>query len=254
MARILFICDKGRFPRLEEIYNRVSVDTQLIFTEDMFCDFKPLDYDLVVIKSRALAAILFGKFAESCGVKVINRPKAIELTNNKILMDTVLREKHVPMLDACFLTRTQIDKVPDRIFPCMLKPAKGERAEKVALIENKKQLESVEQDLLYLQKFVPSEEEIKIYFVGKKLFSAKQKPVFFFPDKLKTRVEIQFPHEIKKQCKKIVKASGLKIGGVDFLKEKENYWFIDMNPFPGFRGITGAYEFIAHYLENKAKG
>jgi glutathione synthase/RimK-type ligase-like ATP-grasp enzyme len=47
-------------------------------------------------------------------------------------------------------------------------------------------------------------------------------------------------------------ALGLELYGVDFLTSGHDFWVVDVNGFPSYRGVAGATERIATYLLRRA--
>jgi hypothetical protein len=73
----------------------------------------------------------------------------------------------------------------------------------------------------------------------------------FRDDKL-VRKKIDYPKVLETVVKKIGQKLNLDIFGVDMIVDKTgNYYIIDVNDFPGFRGVENIGNVIVNYIQNK---
>ncbi len=115
---------------------------------------------------------------------------------------------------------------------------------------------------VYVQKFIECDGyDRKIYVVGDKTFGIKREnPIYIFlrehpKDIDTTQIETtQFtPNEDMNNLARVLgKELDLKIFGFDLVKPKgeEVYYLLDLNDFPGFRGINDIEKVLAKYLSN----
>ncbi len=119
---------------------------------------------------------------------------------------------------------------------------------------------------VYIQEFIECDAiDRKIYVIGDKIFGIKREnPIYIYlrdqPDNIDvTKIERE-DYEISEDIKNLAKILGkelkLKIFGFDLIKpiDKDIYYLIDLNDFPGFRGIKGVedvfIDFFKKYLKN----
>jgi len=111
--------------------------------------------------------------------------------------------------------------------------------------------------LLYFQNFIQNDGyDRKIYCVGDEVFGVKRispliKTYENKADEERTPMEIN--DEIIDLTLKVGKIFGLEIFGIDILPYKDSYVVLDVNDFPGFRGVKEAGKAIARYLIDAAK-
>ena len=143
-------------------------------------------------------------------------------------------------------------------FPAVIKRSEGARGERVFLVRNQKQLDSLMEELRFqekeegkrflAQKFVPNRGDLRILVLGGKVLGAikrvRQKPGEFrnnvsrggmaFPFKLTPKLE-----EIALKAAEIVR---LSFAGVDIvLREGDNKPFLfEVNRSPQFKGFAAA--------------
>lgn len=113
---------------------------------------------------------------------------------------------------------------------------------------------------VYIQKFIPCDGiERKIYVIGDQVFGVKREnPIYIFlknnPRNINTeaiaRKEFKITEEIKNLAHVLSKELNLKIFGFDLIKtiDHKRYYLIDLNDFPGFRGIKNVEKVLSDYL------
>jgi glutathione synthase/RimK-type ligase-like ATP-grasp enzyme len=113
---------------------------------------------------------------------------------------------------------------------------------------------------VYIQKFVECDGfERKVYVLGDKVFGIiRENPIYIFlrdkPNQINVdtiqRKEFKISDEIKDLAEILSQELKLKIFGFDLVKlaDKDRYYLIDLNDFPGFRGINNIESNITDYL------
>ncbi len=119
---------------------------------------------------------------------------------------------------------------------------------------------------VYIQKFIECDGfERKVYVIGDKVFGIiRENPIYIFlrdkpskidVDKIK-RKEFKISEEIREFAEILSKELKLKIFGFDLIKltDKNRYYLIDLNDFPGFRGIKNIentlFSYLVDYIRN----
>jgi len=115
---------------------------------------------------------------------------------------------------------------------------------------------------VYIQKFIESDGiERKVYVVGDRVFGIqRENPIYLFmrenPNSIKVdkieRTEFIITDEIKTLAKILSRELNLKIFGFDLIKplEQDRYYLVDLNDFPGFRGINNIINILSDYLKD----
>lgn len=113
---------------------------------------------------------------------------------------------------------------------------------------------------VYIQEFVESDGiERKIYVVGDKTFGAKREnPIYYWlrerPEKIDVETFKREKYEVSDGMKKLAeiisKELDLKLFNFDLLKplNQNKYYLIDLNDFPGFKGIKDIDNVLADFL------
>jgi glutathione synthase/RimK-type ligase-like ATP-grasp enzyme len=113
---------------------------------------------------------------------------------------------------------------------------------------------------IYVQKFIECDGiDRKIYVIGDKIFGVKREnPIYIYmkndssdidTDTLK-RSQIEITKEIRKLSEILSSELNLKIFGYDLIKSlyDDKYYLVDLNDFPGFKGIEKVEEVLANYI------
>jgi glutathione synthase/RimK-type ligase-like ATP-grasp enzyme len=113
---------------------------------------------------------------------------------------------------------------------------------------------------VYIQKFIECDGfERKVYVIGDKVFGIiRENPIYIYlrnkPNNIDVdtieRKEFKISPEIRELAKIFSKELNLKIFGFDLIKlsDKDRYYLIDLNDFPGFRGIKKIENTLSNYL------
>ncbi len=113
---------------------------------------------------------------------------------------------------------------------------------------------------VYIQKFIECDGlERKVYVIGDKVFGIiRENPIYIFlrdkPNKIDVdtikRKEFRIFEEIRELAQILSKELNLKIFGFDLIKltDKDRFYLIDLNDFPGFRGIKNIEKALSSYL------
>jgi glutathione synthase/RimK-type ligase-like ATP-grasp enzyme len=119
---------------------------------------------------------------------------------------------------------------------------------------------------VYVQKFIECDGfERKVYVIGDNVFGIiRENPIYIFlrdkpnvidVDMIK-RKEFKISEEIRKLANILSKELNLKIFGFDLIKltDKDRFYLIDLNDFPGFRGIKNIentlFSYLTDYIRN----
>jgi glutathione synthase/RimK-type ligase-like ATP-grasp enzyme len=113
---------------------------------------------------------------------------------------------------------------------------------------------------VYVQKFIECDGfERKVYVIGDKVFGIiRENPIYIFlrdkPSNINVdtikRKEFEVNDDIRYLAEILSKELNLKIFGFDLIKltDKDRFYLIDLNDFPGFRGIKNVETSLSSYL------
>lgn len=233
----------------------------IIHPHQIFVDYNNLnmDYDLYAVKVNSYSSLHSIMIAEENGIPTVNKCDAIRISQDKIFCDILLRKHNIPIPHTYFTEH--IDSVKGLRkklkFPMVVKPYNGSK-NIVYKVKDFDELINFNFDkLLYFQNFIPNDGyDRKIYCVGDEVFGVKRiSPLIkTFENKAdEERTPMEINKEIVDLTLKVGEIFGLEIFGIDILPYKGSYVVLDVNDFPGFRGVKEAGKAIARYLISAAK-
>jgi glutathione synthase/RimK-type ligase-like ATP-grasp enzyme len=239
--------------------------------------------DLIIVKVRNECSIDLLHFAKLNNIPTLHDVDTVLLCKNKIALDYALRKafKNNPQIRKKFslpdswnnsvrnvknFKKWALNKLPIVIkshyqhdkynrFNFLVKNI----GEVDIFLEKYRQFTFYD---VYIQKFIECDGlERKIYVIGDKVFGIeRENPIYIFirekPDIIKVnkiqRKEYEISDEIIQLAHILSKELKLKIFGFDLVKSlnKDRFYLIDLNDFPGFRGIPNIQMELKHYLES----
>lgn len=233
-------------------------------------DFGPLpDFAIFWDKDIHLASRL-----ESCGLRLFNSSRAIELCDNKVLTYMEL-EKHsvpYPLTFASPKTYPSIgysninfaQRAAERLgYPLVIKEAYGSFGQQVYLVSCREELSAVVRRIgsgeFVMQRFVSGSRgrDVRVNVVGDRAVAS----IYRYNDNdfrsnISNGGKMQ-PYQVNEEQEKIAvaacKALGLDFGGVDLLFDGDGYTVCEVNSNPHFRSTydcTGVdvSEYILRYI------
>lgn len=115
---------------------------------------------------------------------------------------------------------------------------------------------------VYIQKFIECDGiDRKVYVIGDKIFGIKREnPIYIYlrenPDSIDVDTILREEFEVSKEMKTLAEILSrelkLKIFGFDLIKslKDERYYLVDLNDFPGLRGIKNIDKILADFIIN----
>jgi ribosomal protein S6--L-glutamate ligase len=247
-----------------EIIDRLRVhgaQVELLVPEDQPLDCADLAgeprHDVYVLKAKTALTLGIAGAMTAASARVVNTFAASSLTRDKLASTTVLAGRGVPV-PTSFATG-QAGLLRDLLGggPLWLKPPRGsqgagvQRLASVADLSASDTLTRDAHDLpvpLFAQAEVPSGGfDLKVYVVGERMWAVKRPfPARSLAEKLGEPARIAPP--IRDAAVTCGAALGLELYGVDFLVAGDEFFVVDVNAFPGYKGVPAAPSAIAEYL------
>lgn len=222
--------------------------------------------DVFIVKAKGDLVINLAKLIDlETDIPIINSPTSIWLCYNRFLNSTLLKKVGIKVPDFSLnpigedppFDNYIVKNIRDQrnyAFNPLVKERKGKItvSDERALLEAQGGKENYQ--YLYYQQFIRSEWEYKVYCIGEELFFYKQIPVLINPDKMKSRKKIKDIPELSEIAFKAIKAVGLKLASIDFLKSEDgDFYLTDINSSPNFNYIQDGAKIVGDYLIRIAK-
>ena len=230
------------------------------------------EHDLYVLKSKNPLDLDLAEALERAGGRVINNAQASRLVKDKIVHSALLARAGVPQPPAWSVASfSALDELLKRQdVECLVKPPAGSMAQGIYTLRrtddlSKKEVTALRDSFvdafgqpnpLLVQAQVPNDGcDVKIYVVGEWV-AAVERPLKAKTEEEKRGTAVEIAPAIRDAALAAGRAMGLEIYGVDVLRAPDggDFWVVDVNAFPSYKGIDGATERIANLLLRRARG
>ncbi len=237
--------------------------------------------DLFIVKVRNDCSVDLLHFARINGIKCLHDIQTVSTCKNKIALDYALRRifsQYKSKLKGFSLVQSwnQSAKKLDRFkkwgstkVPIVIKShSQHDKYNRFNFLAKKpedfddfhKRYNHLIYYDVYIQKFIECDAiDRKVYVIGDKVFGIKREnPIYLYMREKPTsidvdaidREEFKVSEEMRVLADILSKELDLKIFGFDLIKpiDKDRYYLIDLNDFPGFQGIKNAEKILSNYL------
>jgi ribosomal protein S6--L-glutamate ligase len=215
------------------------------------------EHDLYVLKAKTPMTLAMAAAVSAAGARVINTFEASNLTRDKLAATAVLAASGVPVPASWATGRPELLRDQLEGGPLWLKPQRGSQGKGVRRLTSVAEMDRAECAAcdvyglpipLFAQREVPSGgRDLKVYVVGEHMWAiARPFPARTLEDKLGTPCRV--PPMIREAAIGCGRALGLELYGVDFLVAGDQFFVIDVNALPGFKGVPEAPAAIADYV------
>jgi ribosomal protein S6--L-glutamate ligase len=220
---------------------------------------RPMDlratHDLYVLKSHTELSLSLAGVLDLQGARLLNPYANCAVTQNKIVTAHLLRAAGVPTPLSWVTGDLMLleDIVAER--PVIIKPYLGHRGAGLRIVRNPTELAEVPspKSPVLVQEFIEgSREDLKVYVVGQHVFGVR-KP--FSSDSF-TRPGRPCPvtPEVRAIALRCGQVFGLGLYGLDIVESASGPWVVDLNTFPGYKGVPDVAPLIADYIARVATG
>jgi ribosomal protein S6--L-glutamate ligase len=236
---------------LQERGHRVTAS----IPEEELCGLHDLgvDYDLYLLKSYTELSLSFAGALSQQGANLINPYEGCTVARNKIVCYQMLRKACVPVPKA-WITSDLGSLAPLlRQHALILKPVMGWRGEGVRVIRDEKELAALPQvqSPLLIQEYIENPgEDLRLYVAGEEVFGIRKR---FSDTSFAVDGEpVPVSREIRSIARLCGRIFGLQLYGIDVIEGADGPRVVDVNYFPGYKGVRNAAYAVAEHIENYA--
>jgi ribosomal protein S6--L-glutamate ligase len=214
-----------------------------------------VDHDLYLLKSHTELSLSVAGVLHSRGARLLNPYPACIATQNKIVAAGRLRAAGVP-IPRCWVTGdlASLESVVAQ-RPLIIKPYMGHRGAGIHVVRSRDQLREVPTPAgpVLIQEHVEGNgEDLKVYVVGDEVFAVR-KP-FSASSFTRPGRPCAVDAEVRDIALRCGRAMGLGLYGMDLIESETGPVVVDLNYFPGYKGVPRAASLIADYVERYARG
>ncbi|HEX7735940.1 MAG TPA: hypothetical protein VF458_13825 [Ktedonobacteraceae bacterium] len=217
--------------------------------------------DLYLLKSHAPQALELARALELDGRQVVNSWSASQACQDRTLMSEQMRAARLPWPETrTFATLADAMDDPQlaapSAWPLIIKSRFSHRGDLVDKLNNQEQLRALlgdwSQEPIVFQEFVPGDGwDIKLWVIDQHVFAARRRtPLEPGASKEDFPISAQeLPAAWRELALAIGHAFKMPLYGVDLLITEKGPLIVDVNAFPGFRGVPGASEALVELVE-----
>ncbi len=239
---------------------RMLTSAQAIAQEEMHSQA-----DLYLLKSHAPQALDVANYLEQRGAFVVNSWAASVTCQDRVLMAQRMHKADLPWPHtwnfATLEDLLQRDDVLSTLpFPLMIKSHYSHRGDLVDKVHNLEELQALapqwSQEPVLLQEFVAGDGwDIKVWVIDQQLFAARRRTPLE-PHASKEDVPLSVEELLNEWVQitlEIGRVFNLRLYGVDLLVTERGPIIVDVNAFPGFRGVHGTSSALVALVEQLGK-
>ncbi|MFN0083942.1 MAG: RimK family alpha-L-glutamate ligase [Blastocatellia bacterium] len=209
------------------------------------------DCDLYLLKSGTEAALSLAGVLDSMGARILNPYPTVIAMRDKVVSTRKLLSAEVPLPETWFAAKPGdlADLLADG--PIVVKPFwAASQGRGVRVIREARELASLDpvEDLLFAQRYNPPDgRDHKLYVIGEQVFGVRRVwPPKTLEDKLGEPFEV--PGEMREIALRCGRAFGVGLYGVDLITSGGRSYIVDLNTFPGFKGVPDAASLLADFI------
>jgi ribosomal protein S6--L-glutamate ligase len=214
-----------------------------------------ISYDLVVLKSHTELALSLAATLHAHGVPLLNPYPSCAALQDKLVAASRLHRAGVPVPASWTTGDPALLAGHIEQWPVIVKPHRGHRGTGVCVVRGARELAALGEfgEPVIVQQFVPGPgTDLKVYVAGREV-SAVRKP--FAADSFTRPGEpVPVSAEVREIALRCGDAFGLGLYGLDVIESPAGPFVVDVNYFPGYKGVPGAAAQIAEYIDGYAHG
>ncbi len=221
--------------------------------------------DLYLLKSHAPQALEVAHYLEQQGALVVNSWASSHSCQDRVLMAQRMDEANLPWpRTRHFSTLGALLQQPDVVsslsFPLIIKSYYSHRGDLVDKVNSLADLQTLasqwSQEPVVIQDFAAGDGwDIKLWVVDQQIFAARRRTPLE-PNAPKEDYPIapqDLPADWAHITLEIGRVFDLRLYGVDLLMTDHGPMIVDVNSFPGFRGVPGADDALVALVERLGK-
>ncbi|MGZ4270348.1 MAG: ATP-grasp domain-containing protein [Solirubrobacteraceae bacterium] len=238
IAAIEWLRSRGHAPRV-------------VLAEDAAGEWAGLEAgDLVVARSRHPLAAGLQDAAVARGARSLHPTASVQRVRDKAACALALARSGLPIPETVVVRRPgDLRRLPETMFPIVLKPVFGDNARGVRIIRTPAALVAVawSGEVLLAQAYVDAGGfDIKLYVAGDRVWATRRPSPLVEAGAPATHVAVTPAlRRIAEGCRR---EFGLTLFGVDVLESDGHLAIVDVNEFPNYTGLDEAPEVIGALL------
>ena len=211
-------------------------------------------YDLYVLKSHTELSLSLAGILHTQGARLLNPYQSCELTQNKLVVARILQNARVPVPRSWVTADLSLLRELVEQTPLIIKPYMGHRGVGIVTVRNQDELRAIPnpEAPVIIQEYIEGDgEDLKAYVVGEQVFAVRKrysKTSFSEPGR-----PVPVSDEVRDLAVRAGRVCGLGLYGLDIIESPRGLFVVDVNYFPGYKGVPHVGAVIADYIEDYAR-
>lgn len=207
--------------------------------------------DLYILKAGTPAALAYASVLDLAGALILNPYSVVTRMKDKVIASRILADAEIPAPEAFIATdAAEFSRLLDD-GPLVVKPyLGGSQGRGVRIVRTNDELASISSDqgMLFAQRYhQPEGRDYKIYRIGSSSFGVRRVwPARTLEDKLGEPFELST--SMRDTSARCGSAFGIDLYGLDIVISEGREYVVDINTFPGFKGVPNAGTLLADYI------
>jgi ribosomal protein S6--L-glutamate ligase len=259
MKRVCFLMERGTPPRLNpimadafELLDARGIQVSVCFPEHELLRLgglgPSLEADVYVLKSDTELSLSLAMSLERLGARVLNRAAASLRAKDKILAAATLARAGLPAPRS--VAAAEPAQLTEHLGPLILKPHRGYHGAGVAVATSPEELpgrDAYPEVVLAQDYLARARLDLKVFVIGDEVFGVRK--AFAGDSFLRAGEPTTLTPEVEDIARRCGHAFGLELYGLDIAEDPERgLQIIDVNYFPGYRGVPDAARKIADHI------
>ena len=240
-----------------DILSRRGFDIDSGIAEEMVTrpeDLEP-EHDLYLLKSHTELSLSLAGVLHAQGALMLNPYECCISTQNKIVASRRLRWAGVPAPQSWVTGDFELLEDLVQSGPLIVKPHRGHRGAGIRIVHDREGLAALPRtdEPMLVQEYLPGAgEDVKVYVVGEQVFAVRK------PFSAQSFTVPGRPSAVSAELREIALRCGAALGlglyGLDVVESRRGPVVVDVNYFPGYKGVPDVAPLIADYIEGYALG
>jgi len=239
-------------PEVVRLLQSWGCEVEIIYPEERVTPLSHVhvEHDLYILKSGTELALSLAGALHAVGARILNPYPVAATMRDKIASMRVLEAAGVPVPETYVTSHSRRLASLLDAGPLVLKPYRGSQGRGVHVIWDADELDDVSNDEgpVFAQRYhTPEGQDHKIYVIGEQMFGVKR----IFPARTyeeKTGQPFTITHELREIALRCSRAFGVELFGFDVIISGGRPYVVDIQSFPGFKGVPDAELRLADYL------
>jgi len=238
-------------PEIVSLLRQGGHSVDLIYPDESLTDLSRVrvEHDLYVLKSGSETALSLAGALHAQGANILNPYPAASALRDKIVSTRALQAAGIPVPET-FIARDagQLEPLLGS-GPLVVKPYRGSQGRCVRVVRTAEELAGSEEGVVFAQRYhAPDGPDCKLYCIGERVFGVRRVwPPKTYEDKLGEPFEV--PRELRDIALRCGEVFGLRLFGVDVVLSDAIPYVVDMQCFPGFKGVPDAAALLAEQIQ-----